>query len=611
MTYATVCSGIEAPSVAWHTLGWKPVFFSEIEKFPCAVLKHHYPDVPNYGDMTQYAQWPSHTIDVICGGTPCQSFSVAGLRKGISDPRGNLALVYLGVIDKYRPTWVVWENVPGVISSGKGEDLKSFLDGLEDLGYIIDIDILDSQFYSVPQRRRRVFVCAQNRDVLIQEKTDSSALTIAQCLVEILHGILTEKFKASERGLENSELAFLSKDGILRRMKLFKITTEKSSYEKLQKNLIEAFRRYQNGQKKSAAIRGEKEKELILEDQLTVSKMDRQFSLTEEMLKKTLEEIYEVMKLYITSTETSLITPSQIFIFSKAALNIARLILLLNPLSPPSWSAASSSLTLLRELINYARQSSNDLFGYLDWIPAWCDFVTEANRTVSDIERHLGNWTYPAAVLFERESLCGNPAPRRKTGEEVAGRIAPCLNDSGGHSRPGDNIQSVGMLQVARPLRGQPNQTHREDSDNYIAMCLNSKNQRLDGESQTFITHTLKAEHDASEDGTGRGVPLVAWNPQTGGDCRYGFTDTPNLQAHQIPAVGVRRLLPRECERLQGFPDDYTLIPYRGKPACDGPRYKALGNSMAVPVVRWIGQRIQQVQKIIDGPELEPQGEQE
>jgi site-specific DNA-cytosine methylase len=115
--YLSVCSGIEAASVAWHPLGWSPVAFAEIEKFPSAVLAHHYPHVPNLGDMTKFKDWPDAAIDVLVGGTPCQSFSVEGLRKGMADPRGNLALTYLAIADRYRPEWVLWENVPGVLSS--------------------------------------------------------------------------------------------------------------------------------------------------------------------------------------------------------------------------------------------------------------------------------------------------------------------------------------------------------------------------------------------------------------------------------------------------------------------------------------------------------------
>lgn len=159
MRYATVCSGIEAPSQAWHSLGWEPVFFSEIEKFPSAVLAHHYPNVPNLGDMTKIKASEYHgAIDLFCGGTPCQSFSLAGLRKGLADPRGNLMLSFVGIIAKMRPRWIIWENVPGVLSSNSGRDFGTFLGALGQLGYGFAYRILDAQFFGVAQRRRRVFV---------------------------------------------------------------------------------------------------------------------------------------------------------------------------------------------------------------------------------------------------------------------------------------------------------------------------------------------------------------------------------------------------------------------------------------------------------------------
>jgi DNA (cytosine-5)-methyltransferase 1 len=192
MTYGSVCSGIESATVAWHQLGWTPKFFAEIAPFPSAVLKHHYPGVKNYGDFTKIDR-SAGPIDVLVGGTPCQSFSVAGLRKGLADDRGNLALEFLKLADRLRPRWLVWENVPGVFSSithdapdsrppeidldasdgpADGEEVvvedeydadethafACFLAGLQELGYGVAYRTLDAQFFGVPQRRRRVFV---------------------------------------------------------------------------------------------------------------------------------------------------------------------------------------------------------------------------------------------------------------------------------------------------------------------------------------------------------------------------------------------------------------------------------------------------------------------
>lgn len=177
MDYISVCSGIECPSVAWKELGWKPRFFSEIEAFPSAVLKHHYPEVPNLGDMTKIHEKDEYKeakttrpIDLIIGGTPCQSFSLPGFRKGLDDPRGNLALHFLKIVNELRPRWVVWENVPGVLSSWTDEaesedeerwqtnDFDTFTQGLRKCGYSLSWRILDAQYFGVSQRRRRVFV---------------------------------------------------------------------------------------------------------------------------------------------------------------------------------------------------------------------------------------------------------------------------------------------------------------------------------------------------------------------------------------------------------------------------------------------------------------------
>ena len=170
MTYLSVCSGIEAASIAWEPLGFTPVGFAEIEPFPCELLKQKYPAVKNYGDITQYEKWNAGQFDILVGGTPCQSFSIAGKRGGIADERGALMYAYLGIVETYRPRWIVWENVPGVLSSNSGYDFTSFLAGLEECGYGWAYRVLDAQYFGVPQRRRRIFVVGH-----IDNRTDLAA----------------------------------------------------------------------------------------------------------------------------------------------------------------------------------------------------------------------------------------------------------------------------------------------------------------------------------------------------------------------------------------------------------------------------------------------------
>ena len=165
MIYGSVCSGIEAATVAWEPLGWKPAWFSEIEPFPNSVLKYRYPDIPNLGDMTKiYDQIKKNEINLLVGGTPCQSFSLEGNREGLDDHRGNLALEFCKLADKAQPRWVVWENVPGVLSSGQGRDFGAVLGQLAQFGYGIAYRVLDAQYFGVPQRRRRVFVVGHRGD---------------------------------------------------------------------------------------------------------------------------------------------------------------------------------------------------------------------------------------------------------------------------------------------------------------------------------------------------------------------------------------------------------------------------------------------------------------
>ncbi len=341
MKYGSVCSGVEAATAAWHPLGWEPQWFSEIEKFPSAVLEHHYPNTPNLGDMTEFKEWPNDPIDLLVGGTPCQSFSVAGLRKGLDDPRGNLMLTYLAIAERYQPRWLVWENVPGVLSSNRGRDFGTFLAALGQIGYGFAYRVLDAQYFGVAQRRRRVFVV-----------------------------------------------------------------------------------------------------------------------------------------------------------------------------------------------------------GY------------------------LGDWRRAAAVLFERESLSGHPAPSREAREEVA----QCLTTRTG-SAYDPTTETLPIAFGAQNSAKQGDSVSTEvtptlDKSKTPAVAVDVYNQTIDGQTAATLTKACG------------GV---------------------NSSGPKVMQSSVRRLTPVECERLQGFPDDYTQIAWRNKAAedCpDGPRYKAMGNSMAVPVMRWIGERVQMVEEM-------------
>lgn len=604
MKYLSVCSGIEAATVAWHPLGWEPVGFSEIEPFPSAVLAHHYPNVTNFGDMTKYREWNIGTdrLDLLVGGTPCQSFSVAGLRKGLEDPRGNLALVYCGMLDHFRPQWFVWENVPGVLSSSGGRDFTCFLDALEELGYICDIEILDAQFHGVAQRRRRVFVCGQHRDDLLSKRTHSSVLTISQCLVEILHGIFAEKFNQSGKGRKKSESVAPSKDGAIRRMKLFGLAGEQNNWQRLLWNLEGGFLKYREELNQLDAILGGSEADYTQEDLWLDSETESQYMNTEMSWKKDLEEVYQVMKSFITSTSTSSITQTQIYTSFQAVLTIGKVICLSSISSPAYWSAASSVLIALQEFINYARQASSELSENMDRVYNWDYLIRQAERLCHIIGntsvRNFGE-IFPVSQSLRRDT-----APCREKR-----KVTPTLSSSGtGVSRVGFNCEDEWFIE--QPFN--------------VANCLTQRmhkgiNTTVDEGQTPVICHGTQdtcVSDIAFAMGTNNGGENVLMqskqkplDPYLGGEVTISIDASyakgcGGTSAAERPVVAsgmaVRRLTPVECERLQGFPDSYTNIPWRKKEESpDGPRYKALGNSMAVPCMHWIGKRINEHSRLL------------
>ena len=367
MRYGSVCSGIEAASAAWHALGWKAKWFSEIEPFPCSVLSHHYPDVPNLGDMTKWENWLDDPIDVLVGGTPCQSFSVAGKRGGMDDHRGQLALSFSAIAKRYKPRWIVWENVPGVLSSGGGRDFGAFLGSLAELGYGCAYRVLDAQHFGVAQRRRRVFVVG-----------------------------------------------------------------------------------------------------------------------------------------------------------------------------------------------------------------------------------HLGDWRRAAAVLFERESLCRDSAPSRESKEGIA-RSAGVGATAGGSWWDGGQVSQTLDAVLAK---GQT----MPEKNRFPAVLVPKECQQKAAWIPCPDCDDFWCNVHEMHTGDCECPPIDEWETDPYGMQLDGPAARQAIvqidQRGTVSTLKVRRLTPTECERLQGFPDGYTNVPHRGKPAADGPRYKSLGNSMVVPVMRWIGERIEMVDLI-------------
>ncbi len=451
MKYATICSGIGAPEAAWADIWGPPVFTSEIEPFPSAVLKHHMPDVPNYGDMTKYKEWPDHELDVLIGGTPCQSFSVAGLRRSLEDDRGNLTITFLGLVRRYQPRFTVWENVPGVLNTPDNA-FGQFISGLvgfdselhptggrwTSAGFVIGPErvaawrILNAEHFGVPQRRRRVFVIASPRDM----------------------------------GFASCQILF-EPEGV-------------------------------QGNIKKGGEAGE---------------------------------------------DVASYTPSNIGGYSEGC----------GTLRAEGGDCGGGSETIIaKPLLSHGGPQG----------------------------RH--NPTDENYVVFTQEQ-----EPKREGGDKKAHTLGTY---NGRKQCVAINARQdpISIEDKALPLDQKGNtQTVAIQDGREIDKHQNGLGIDEGGPSYTIDQTGAQAvaftQNQCGDVLTGKVMPSMGTNQNATG------RNTPKIHTHSI----VRRLTPMECERLQGFPDGYTLIPHRGKPAPDGPRYKALGNSMAVPVVRWIGRRIQ------------------
>jgi len=482
MKYLSVCSGIEAASKAWEPIGWEPVAFSEIEPFPSAVLKHHWPKVPNLGDMSKYEQWniQSGSVDLLVGGTPCQSFSVAGLRQGLKDPRGNLMLTYLAIAERLKPQWLVWENVPGVLSSNGGKDFGSFLGALGELGYEWAYRVLDAQWFGVAQRRRRVFV-----------------------------------------------VAHLGKGNLAAKV-LF-------------------------------------ESESVRRD-----------------------------------------TPPSREAGKGVATNVAPSLTASND---PSRSPQSSEVTQqVNAVLNAINAGIPDVCATID-----CGLSKQVGKQLT---QQAESFYFPIPIHDQATRFSGkrggkqdgkgnglgvgkpgDPAPTLTKGDKHAVLYENHPNDSrvtGPHdvapscvSRYGTGGGNVPLVQEAISMRESGQGYWMEDSK---AGTLRAEGENRPSRPSNVIAEPVAVDtynHALQE----KAVPIRS----TASDiCHTGGVINP------ADRMAVRRLSPRECERLQGFKDDHTMIPWRNKPAdqCpDGPRYKALGNSMAVPCMAWIGKRIDAIEK--------------
>ena len=437
MKYLSLCSGIEAATVAWHPLGWEAVAYSEIERFPSEVLAHHYPNTPNLGDMTKFKEWTNvSNVDLLVGGTPCQSFSVAGLRKGLDDPRGNLMLTFLAIAKQYRPNWLVWENVPGVLSSNGGRDFGSFLGGLAVLGYGFAYRVLDAQYFGVAQRRRRVFVVGYLGD-----------WRAAAAVLFERHSLQGHPAPSRETRKKTSFTTG---------------TSVNVSYDMKQHHNPQPSNTVQLTTKNCIGVRG----------------------------------------------DTPLVQPIPL-----NSMNCFR-----SPDADPSTGCGIGE-------------------------------AGEAMFTITKTNSHAVAQPIPIHDQATRHA--------GKNGDKTMGK---------------GNGLGIGQA-------GEPMNTLTKGDRHAVAQPIAYNISPGKG--------ALKEDIHVTDADATKTLDASASNPAM----HQGGTAI-------LQAMAVRRLTPTECERLQGFPDNYTDIKSKNKPTPDGPRYKALGNSMAVPVMAWIGERIKQYEEM-------------
>ena len=495
--------------VAWKPLGWQCAWTSEIEPFPAAVVEHHF-GYSNVGDMTKITEdmLREHgPVDLLAGGTPCQSFSVAGLRGGLADPRGNLALRFVQLAAVMQPKWIVWENVPGVLSSGKGRDFGTFLGALGELGYGFAYRILDAQWFGVAQRRRRVFVVGY-----LGDWRRAAAVLFEP---ESVFGNPPTRGKAWE-GVARSTAASLTSSGR---------GVERCGESRGQDDVVLAAPQVANP---LTARMGKGINTTCDEGQTPVIAFGGQMSTpqVDTELSQTLQR----------KNPQAVVTPIDLRQASRG-----------------------------EKITNNRSSGSGGPPGH-----------------------GVGDGGDPAFTVSERGQAVAVDLQNVQVGGDLAGTLDTTRPSRGGGQAVAyaiDGGNQAASEEVHHSLR-----TGR-DSGDAVAFKPSHYTRGKDG-APSDVAAPLSADADKVDQDT----VVAALTASCRGVERVGES---RGQDPVVPVgMAVRRLTPRECERLQGFPDDYTLVEYRKKPAADGPRYRALGNSMAVPVMRWIGERIKMVDRM-------------
>jgi DNA (cytosine-5)-methyltransferase 1 len=687
MKYVSLFAGIEAASQAWHVLGWQPLAFADIDRFPSAVLAHHYPDVPNVGNVEE-VDWSEYKgkADLVVGGSPCQSFSVAGKRLGMDDPRGNLALEYLRAVKEIQPTWFVFENVPGLLSSEGGSDFGKFLGEVAGIGYGFAWRVLDSQFFGVPQRRRRLFVVGHiggdwrsAAAVLFESESlqwhTEESTEEGQSLASFFGSGFAGESEALPGGGGVSESSQENWDGTQKTGTLTTRSLDQSMPDKSNfMGIVERDLHEPDNIFESSKSRKDLSPPLDARDQGSTGKP----VLTERVI-----PIHDKATRYKGGGDTrnndgagnglgigkdgdpmpTLDTASnhavaqavdvwnQTIDGEKAAT--------LTEASGGTNTSGPKVMTTYRKSRRAQSTEDNE---------TWVEDEVSNTLNTFDIGDARTTQIIQEPIAFEQNqrseirelgtkstSLKAQPGTNQQTfiahGEQTplhGEEVSPTLDASYGKGpgeRAGIERQVIGEVigfSHTQGLDAQPSTEHfptlrAEGQGHAIGFDWKNTGQTNFSESNTGAPLTAEGglavgidqqvyenhpsdgrinEVDTSptitaKAGTGGGnLPLVKEQEVAPTLTARDMYDGQASHTVQQQHMAVRRLTPLECERLQGFPDNYTKIPYRGKSAekCpDGPRYKALGNSMAVPVMRWIGEGIQQVDEILQTLEERPE----
>jgi DNA (cytosine-5)-methyltransferase 1 len=512
--------------------------------------------VINAGDFTKIGAEDVGAIDLLAGGTPCQSFSVAGKRAGLDDPRGNLTIEFARLAGRLRPLWLVWENVPGVLSIDDGRTFGAFLAMLVELGYGIAYRILNPQHFGVPQRRRRVFVVGH-----LENWPTAAAGLLERHRLSGYPPPPREARKGLAAGVEVGPSGGRFTD----------------TSPTIDAGCKDGFVRNQLG---SGVLSSTDE----LSHCLNAGGMGRQDFESETLVAHALS--------------------ADGFDASEDGTGRG------TPVVPVAICTAhtQSNGSGFSEAIAHTLESGSG-----------AQAVAFAQNTRDEVRLYGGDGKTVGALAAQpgakQQSYIAFSA---KDSGADAGDIAPTLRGIGSersHANGGGQVaiaftqnQEGDVLSgdVMQPLGTNSNATGRNAPT--ISFTLHGCDGTTSAASSTEVAGSLRTRAPGSienssttavlqEQPVARSGELTASTDVAGALQRGG--EGGRVDGVMTPQMAVRRLTPRECERLQGFTDDYALVEYRGKPAADGPRYKALGNSMARPVIRWIGERIAAVDAIL------------